>query len=80
MIDEYLILAVAASFADGTTRMDGLNELRVKESDRLEATAEMLRVNGVKVESKATTIAPARRCRAAAKSTPIWTTASRCRP
>ena len=50
MIDEYLVLAVAASFAEGTTIMRGLQELRVKESDRLEATAAMLRVNGVKVE------------------------------
>lgn len=50
MIDEYLVLAVAASFAEGTTVMRGLQELRVKESDRLEATAAMLRVNGVKAE------------------------------
>jgi 3-phosphoshikimate 1-carboxyvinyltransferase len=50
MIDEYLVLAVAAAFAEGTTIMRGLQELRVKESDRLEATADMLRVNGVKVE------------------------------
>jgi 3-phosphoshikimate 1-carboxyvinyltransferase len=50
MIDEYLVLAVAASFAEGTTIMRGLQELRVKESDRLAATAEMLRVNGVRVE------------------------------
>jgi 3-phosphoshikimate 1-carboxyvinyltransferase len=50
MIDEYLVLAVAAAFAEGTTTMRGLQELRVKESDRLEATAAMLRVNGVKVE------------------------------
>ncbi len=50
MIDEYLILAVAASFAEGVTRMRGLQELRVKESDRLAATAAMLRVNGVNVE------------------------------
>ncbi|MFL6802764.1 MAG: 3-phosphoshikimate 1-carboxyvinyltransferase [Xanthobacteraceae bacterium] len=50
MIDEYPILAVAASFAEGTTRMRGLKELRVKESDRLEATAAMLRINGVEVE------------------------------
>jgi 3-phosphoshikimate 1-carboxyvinyltransferase len=50
MIDEYPILAVLASFAEGTTRMRGLSELRVKESDRLAATAEMLRVNGVNVE------------------------------
>jgi 3-phosphoshikimate 1-carboxyvinyltransferase len=50
MIDEYLVLAVAAAFAEGTTIMRGLQELRVKESDRLEATADMLRVNGVKLE------------------------------
>jgi 3-phosphoshikimate 1-carboxyvinyltransferase len=50
MIDEYLVLAVAAAFAEGATIMRGLHELRVKESDRLEATAAMLRVNGVKVE------------------------------
>jgi len=50
MIDEYLILGVAAAFAEGTTRMRGLKELRVKESDRLEATADMLRVNGIAVE------------------------------
>ncbi len=50
MIDEYLVLAVAAAFAEGVTTMRGLQELRVKESDRLEATADMLRVNGVQVE------------------------------
>lgn len=50
MIDEYLVLAVAAAFAEGTTIMRGLHELRVKESDRLAATAAMLRVNGVNVE------------------------------
>jgi 3-phosphoshikimate 1-carboxyvinyltransferase len=50
MIDEYPVLAVAAAFAEGTTVMRGLKELRVKESDRLAATAELLRVNGVKVD------------------------------
>ena len=50
MIDEYVVLAVAAAFAEGTTTMRGLQELRVKESDRLAATADMLRANGVKVE------------------------------
>jgi 3-phosphoshikimate 1-carboxyvinyltransferase len=50
MIDEYPILAVAAGFAEGTTVMRGLHELRVKESDRLAATVDMLRVNGVDVE------------------------------
>ncbi|MEF3366297.1 3-phosphoshikimate 1-carboxyvinyltransferase [Methylocystis sp. 9N] len=50
MIDEYPILAVAAAFAKGETRMRGLSELRVKESDRLEAIAAGLRVNGVDCE------------------------------
>jgi 3-phosphoshikimate 1-carboxyvinyltransferase len=50
MIDEYPILAVAASFAEGTTVMRGLKELRVKESDRLGAVADGLRGNGVEVE------------------------------
>ncbi|NLS20625.1 3-phosphoshikimate 1-carboxyvinyltransferase [Rhizobium sp. P40RR-XXII] len=47
MIDEYPVLAVAAAFADGTTIMQGLEELRVKESDRLSAVAEGLKLNGV---------------------------------
>jgi 3-phosphoshikimate 1-carboxyvinyltransferase len=47
MIDEYPVLAVAASFADGETLMLGLEELRVKESDRLSAVAEGLKVNGI---------------------------------
>jgi 3-phosphoshikimate 1-carboxyvinyltransferase len=47
MIDEYPILAVAASFARGETRMNGLRELRVKESDRLAAVAAGLAANGV---------------------------------
>ncbi len=48
MIDEYPILAVAAAFATGETRMRGLNELRVKESDRLAAVADGLTACGVK--------------------------------
>lgn len=47
MIDEYPILAVAAAFAQGETRMRGLSELRVKESDRLQAVADGLAANGV---------------------------------
>ncbi len=47
MIDEYPVLAVAASFARGTTRMRGLHELRVKESDRLAAVAAGLAAAGV---------------------------------
>ncbi len=47
MIDEYPVLAVAAAFASGTTRMRGLHELRVKESDRLAAVAAGLAAAGV---------------------------------
>ncbi|MBY5347842.1 3-phosphoshikimate 1-carboxyvinyltransferase [Rhizobium leguminosarum] len=47
MIDEYPILAVAACFAEGATIMKGLEELRVKESDRLSAVADGLKLNGV---------------------------------
>jgi len=47
MIDEYPVLAVAASFAEGETLMQGLEELRVKESDRLSAVADGLKLNGV---------------------------------
>jgi 3-phosphoshikimate 1-carboxyvinyltransferase len=47
MIDEYPILAVAAAFAAGETRMRGLQELRVKESDRLAAVAAGLAANGI---------------------------------
>lgn len=47
MIDEYPVLAVAASFAEGETHMLGLEELRVKESDRLAAVARGLEANGV---------------------------------
>ena len=81
MIDEYLVLAVAAAFAEGTTRMKGLQELRVKESDRLEATADMLRVNGVTVEIEGDDLIVAwrREWPAAAKSPPTWITASPCR-
>jgi len=52
MIDEYPILAVAAAFAEGTTRMTGLAELRVKESDRLAAMARGLAACGVSVEEE----------------------------
>lgn len=47
MIDEYPVLAAVAGFAVGETRMDGLAELKVKESDRLAATAAGLHANGV---------------------------------
>jgi 3-phosphoshikimate 1-carboxyvinyltransferase len=51
MIDEYPILGVLAAFADGETRMEGLGELRVKESDRLAAIEAGLAANGVKTKS-----------------------------
>ncbi|MEM7731075.1 MAG: 3-phosphoshikimate 1-carboxyvinyltransferase [Pseudomonadota bacterium] len=53
MIDEYPVLAVAASVASGPTVMDGIHELRVKESDRIAATAALLQRNGVAVEERA---------------------------
>lgn len=50
MIDEYPILAVAAAYAKGTTVMRGIAEMRVKESDRIKATFELLIKNGVDVK------------------------------
>ena len=50
MIDEYPVLAVLAAFAEGKTVMRGLEELRVKESDRLAAVAAGLVANGVTPE------------------------------
>ena len=47
MIDEYPVLAVAASFAEGETHMQGLEELRVKECDRLAVTAAALAANDI---------------------------------
>ena len=47
MIDEYPVLACLAAYATGETRMEGLAELTVKESDRLAATAAGLLANGV---------------------------------
>lgn len=47
MIDEYPILSVAAAYASGETRMEGLHELKVKESDRLQAVADGLAACGV---------------------------------
>lgn len=57
MIDEYPVLAVAAAFAEGTTRMEGVGELRVKEADRLEAVAAGLRANGIEVATGDTWLA-----------------------
>lgn len=49
MIDEFPILAVVAACADGTTTMRGVRELRVKESDRIDAMARGLEACGVRV-------------------------------
>lgn len=51
MIDEYPVLAVIAAFAEGETRMEGLKELRVKESDRLSATLAGLQACGVEAQA-----------------------------
>ena len=50
MIDEYPVLSVVASFAKGKTHMPGVKELRVKESDRIDAMAIGLRANGIEVD------------------------------
>jgi 3-phosphoshikimate 1-carboxyvinyltransferase len=56
MIDEYPVLAVVASFANGPTRMEGLAELKVKESDRLAATVAGLHANGVEAVADGDTL------------------------
>ena len=50
MIDEYPVLSVVAAYAQGQTAMRGVRELRVKESDRIDAMAKGLRANGIDVE------------------------------
>ncbi|MDA7424938.1 3-phosphoshikimate 1-carboxyvinyltransferase [Thalassococcus lentus] len=50
MIDEYPILSVVAAFAAGKTHMPGVKELRVKESDRIDAMATGLRAAGLQVD------------------------------
>ncbi len=50
MIDEYPVLSAVASYAAGDTVMTGVKELRVKESDRIDAMARGLRANGVEVD------------------------------
>ena len=56
MIDEYPVLSVVAAFAEGETRMEGLAELKVKESDRLAATAAGLIENGVQAKVEGDTL------------------------
>ena len=50
MIDEYPVLCAVAALAEGPTVMRGVEELRVKESDRIDAMAAGLRACGVRVE------------------------------
>ena len=50
MIDEYPILSVVAAFAKGKTKMRGVHELRVKESDRIDSMAKGLKSNGLKIK------------------------------
>ncbi len=50
MIDEFPVLFVAAALAEGTTVTRGLDELRVKESDRLATMAAALETIGARVE------------------------------
>ena len=52
MIDEYPVLGIAAACAEGTTRMLGVGELRVKESDRLAMTAAGLDACGITVDAE----------------------------
>ncbi|WP_024275320.1 3-phosphoshikimate 1-carboxyvinyltransferase [Hyphomicrobium sp. 802] len=56
MIDEYPVLAAISAFAEGQTRMDGLAELKVKESDRLQATAAGLIANGARADVEGDTL------------------------
>lgn len=56
MIDEYPMLAGVAAFADGETRMEGVGELRVKESDRLAATLAGLAACGVEARAEGDTL------------------------
>lgn len=56
MIDEYPVLACLAAFAEGETRMEGLAELKVKESDRLNATAAGLAACGVSARVEGDTL------------------------
>ena len=56
MIDEYPILSVVAAFCEGRTVMRGVKELRVKESDRIDAMARGLEACGVRVEEDEDTL------------------------
>ena len=83
MIDEYPVLSVVASFAEGKTMMAGVKELRVKESDRIDAMAKGLRANGVTVGRRRGLVGSHRpwaltACLAAAPARASWITVSPC--
>lgn len=78
LIDEVPVLSVAAAFADGATRFSDAAELRVKETDRVATTVELLHAVGVRAEPAAdglTIIGARERLFAAALSTPTATIA-----
>ena len=56
MIDEYPVLSAVAAYASGETRMEGLAELKVKESDRLAATVAGLAANGISARADGDTL------------------------
>jgi 3-phosphoshikimate 1-carboxyvinyltransferase len=56
MIDEYPVLAVAATFAEGITHLEGIGELRFKESDRVATVMAGLKANGIKAEDTPETL------------------------
>ena len=65
LVDELPLIALAACIARGTTRVRGAEELRVKESNRLETVAELLRTVGGHVRVDRTTAGRSAACRAA---------------
>ena len=56
MIDEYPILSVAAACAKGNTTMEGISELRVKESDRIKIISDGLNKSGIKTLEKSNSL------------------------
>ena len=71
MVDEYPILAVISAFAKGKTLLQGLGELRVKESDRLAATHALLTNNGIEAKIDGDTLEITGSRQVAGQYTPI---------
>ncbi len=78
MIDEYPMLAVVAAFAEGETRMEGLSELKLKESDRLARHAAGLAACGVdaRIEGDDLIVQGQGEVKGGGLSRHIWITAS----